>query len=346
MESLLLKDLDRAKLFNEFGNDDYESQSLINGNTTGIANLNNIRYSWVNPLYREMTGNFWLPEKVKMTSDKITINQLDEAELLATKDTLSFLIFLDNFQVANLPNISEYITCPSVRNLLTIQAFQEVIHSAAYQYILEALFPTLQRDEIYNRWRNNPALLKRNKSTTKIAEEFKLNPSLLNFKKVILQNYILEGVYFYQGFNFFDQLAHRSKLVQTDKQIDYIRTDELTHMGIFINLIKDIFTFDAADKKLIYDTMEESIAIETEWNHSVYGNNILGITTKSSEQYLQFIGDDRLNRIGLEKIYNVENPYSHIENSKKRGGTRGNFFEAAAITEYDTAESVGGWDEL
>ncbi len=334
------------KLFNELGFDDYDSQCIINGNSTGIANLNNVRYGWVNPLYREMLGNFWVPEKVKMTSDKISIKQLDDKELEAVKLTLSFLIFLDNFQIANLPNISEYITCPSVRNLLTLQSFQEVIHSSAYQYILEALFPTLQRDEIYNLWRSDSILLERNKHIASIADNFKKEPNFLNFKKVIMANLILEGIYFYQGFNFFDQLAHRSKLIQTDKEIDYIRVDEHTHLGIFVNLIKEIFDIKS-DSVWMYQMVKEAVENEIKWNHRVYGNNILGITKESSETFVKWLANERLGRIGLDPLYEAqENPYQHIENSKKKGGSRGNFFEAAAVTEYDTAESVEGWDEL
>lgn len=49
-----------VKLFNASGSDSYEDQAIIGGNPTGIANLNNVRYSWVQPLYRKMVGNFWI----------------------------------------------------------------------------------------------------------------------------------------------------------------------------------------------------------------------------------------------------------------------------------------------
>lgn len=337
--------LKSTPLFNEKGGDGFEDQAMIGGNPTGISNLNNIRYQWVNPLYRTMIGNHWIPQKVSLVEDRITLSELDEQEDKAVQDTLSFLIFLDSFQVNNLPNIAEYITCPGVKNLLTVQAFQEVIHSETYQYILEALYPSVKRDEIYNLWRENPTLKKRIKFVSDIAQKFVDNKDKDSFIDVVIANYILEGLYFYQGFGFFHQLAHRKKLVQTDKEITYIQTDELTHMGIFINILKELGVDNYKDR--ITHMFMQAVEQEIEWCHYVYGDKILGISKKSSESYVKWLANDRLARLGLEVVYEgVDNPYKHIENSSKQGGTRGNFFESSAITSYDKADSVGGWDDL
>lgn len=333
------------KLFNETGSDSFEAQALVGGNPTGISNLNNIRYSWVNPIYRTMIGNFWVPQRVSLVEDRVTFKELDESEEEAAKSTLSFLIFLDSFQVNNLPNIADYITCPGVKNLLTVQAFQEVIHSETYQYIMEALYPSMTRDEIYNRWRSDDELKKRIKFVADIAQAFVDDQNEETFIDVVIANYILEGLYFYQGFGFFHQLAHRKKLVQTDKEITYIQTDEMTHMGIFINMLKELGV--DKHKARIYKMFKEAVEQEISWSHYVYGDRILGISKKSSEQYVKYLANERLGRLGLSDLYdNVDNPYKHIENAAKTGSSRGNFFEAGSITSYDTSESVDGWDDL
>lgn len=275
----------------------------------------------------------------------MTIKNLTQDEDQAVRDTLSFLIFLDSFQTNNLPNIVEYITNPGVKNLIHVQTFQEVVHTEAYQYILESLYPSLERDAIYNRWRDNPVLQKRNKMVADIAEEFVEDRSEDSFKKVLCANLALEGVYFYQGFNLFDQLAHRKKLVQVDKEIDYIRRDELTHLGIFVNIIKEYDKKDVRD--IAYEVFEQAANQEIEWCKSTYGNKILGISEKSSENYVKYLVNDRLNRIGLEPLYEkVENPYKHIEQSQNEGGKRENFFESGAVTSYDMADSVDGWEDF
>ena len=218
--------INKVGVFNEDGNDEYDRQLIIGGNPTGIANMNTVRHRWATRLYDQMVGNFWIPQTVDMTDDKRTKDLLLDHEKQALYDTLGFLIFMDSFQVANLPNIADVVTSPIIKLCLGIQVFQEGIHTQSYQYIAETLLPTTERDAIYDRWKENPILRERIKHIADIANAYIENPTLSNFYKIIIANYILEGLYFYQGFNFFDQLSHRNKLVQCSKQIDFIRRDE------------------------------------------------------------------------------------------------------------------------
>lgn len=55
-----VRGLVRPKLFNVEGSDNASDHHIINGNPTGISNLNQQKYRWVNPLYRTMIGNFWI----------------------------------------------------------------------------------------------------------------------------------------------------------------------------------------------------------------------------------------------------------------------------------------------
>ncbi len=327
----------KTPIFNQNGDDSPESQKIFNGNPTGISNLNENGFKWTTPLYRTMLSNHWIPEKVDMTDDKKSLLSLSTHEAMATKDTLSFLIFLDSFQCINLPNIAQYITAPNIANLISIQQFQEVIHSQSYQYVLEALYPLTERDEIYNRWRNNPALLERIEFVSNEANRFNETPTLENFKRIIVMNFILESIYFYQGFMFFDQLVSRGKLLGTGSIIDYIRRDEMTHIGIFANIMRD--TFDEDDFIMAETMMLKAVNHEIKWSHNLYGNNILGISTQSSEDYMFNLGNDRLSRIGRNPIFEErEDPYSHLNSASKP-----NFFETT-VTDYSKADSIGGWD--
>lgn len=330
------------KLFNEDGSDSFEAQALIGGNPTGIANLNNQRYSWVRPIMREMLGNFWVPEKVGLDDDKPSLAQLTEDEDWSNRHTYSSLVFLDNYQIGNLPKIADVITNPGVRNLMVVQEFQEVIHSESYQYGLLSFYPSTERDSIYNLWRESEPLRQRNKAIALIGEEFQQEKSPESLMKVVVANLALEGIYFYGGFNFYDVLAHRGKLVQWNKIIDYIRRDEFTHMGIFCNIIKEL----KIPENIVYEIVEHAVNNESAWQKYAYGNRILGVTEKSSEDYAKWLGNDRLIRAGYAPLWeNVKNPYQAILESKKAGGSRVNFFETV-VTEYDTAASVDGWEDF
>ncbi len=57
-------DIQPNKLFNPTGDDNTQTRTIIKGNTTGLFNLNNTKYSWAKLMYTIMIGNFRIPEKI------------------------------------------------------------------------------------------------------------------------------------------------------------------------------------------------------------------------------------------------------------------------------------------
>lgn len=227
------------QLFNPQGNDD--NTSVVGGEPTGIFNLNNVRYSWTKQLYQAMVGNFWLPEKVSgLNKDKIEFGELREEERNAYKGILSFLIFLDSIQTNHIPNIASYISSPEIKLILSIHSYQEAIHSQSYATILESVVDSEERNEIYNFWRNDSVLLSRNEYICGIYEGFMNDKSKENFFRAVVANFLLEGIYFYNGFAFFDTLVDSGRMQATGRMIAYIRRDELTHLAVFSNIIRAI----------------------------------------------------------------------------------------------------------
>jgi ribonucleoside-diphosphate reductase beta chain len=335
--------LKEKSIFNEFGDDSVESKDIINGNSTGLMNLNSIKYSWTTKLEKIMLGNFWVPEKYSLVEDKVTIKELTDDEMESFKDTLSFLIALDSMQINNIPNLSDYITAPEVNGLFTIQGFQEYIHAKSYQYILNELFSSTEREEIYNRWRTNPLLLKRNKLIASKYQEFVDNKTLQNFKKALAADFALEGIYFYDGFNFFYQLEARNKAVGVASIIRAIENDEVTHVSFFQYLIKEIFDFNnPEDVKILHDAIHDATEEEIEWGHGNYGDKILGISTQSTEKHLKWLANNRCKILRIDQLYKGfnENPYQYLSQQKRE-----NFFETS-VTEYSMSTAVSGWDDF
>lgn len=335
--------LEKRKVFNAEGDDSPSNRLLIGGNTTGIANLNSVRYPWAVKLSKIMLDNFWRPEKVSLVEDKTTIKELTPDELEAYKNTLSFLIALDSMQTANLPNLSAYVTAPEVNAVFTIQGFQEYIHSQSYQYLLQELFPNLDREEIYNYWRTNPLLLERNKSIADKYEQFNSNPNPETFKIALAADFALEGIYFYHGFNYFYQLASRNKSVETAKMIKLIENDEVTHVSFMNYLIREQFDVNnPSDRAILVDTISEAVEQEVKWGKEVYGNRILGISEQSTEEFVKYLANQRAKVLGLGVLYRGfnKNPYAYLDTEKRE-----NFFETT-VTEYSQSTAVGGWDDF
>lgn len=339
----------RTPLFNPDGDDKAHNQLMINGNATGIANVNESRYKWATGLYDKMRENFWSHKKVSMAPDKATINDLTDHELEAHLDTLGFLVALDSFAVANLPNIMGYISAPNVRLCLAEQVSQEALHTQAYQYIAEETLTKAQRDSIFCRWKDNPLLAKRISFLECIGSAFLANDTIENFVRVCAANYALESIFFYQGFNFYDQLASRKLLVATQKDISYIRIDELTHVHIFKNILKAVRDETDVDvDSIVLSVIKEAVHQEIEWGKHIYGSRILGINETTIEDYCFYIGNKRLGEMGIDKAFpDRENPYKHLVElqSESGKGVKQNFFETN-VTAYDKPESLGGWDDF
>ena len=342
----------RKKLFNILGDDSVINRQMIKGNVTNLFNLNNVKYQWANKLYRLMMENFWIPEKVSLFDDKRAYNELTAHEQKAYDGILSFLVFLDSIQTNNLPNINDYITAPEVNLILAIQTYQEAVHSQSYAYIIESIIPTDKREDIYNRWRDDKVLLERNKYIAEVYQNFVDNRNDKNFAQVLIANFLLEGLYFYNGFNFFYNLASRSLMIGTADEIKYINRDELTHCVIFANIIKEIKKeypqFFNDDE--IYDMFKIAVEQEITWSNHIIGNNVMGISEKTIEEYTKFMANKRLKEIGFEPIYEGydKNPYQHLENisdTNGEGSVKGNFFEAN-VSSYNQSTAIEGWDDI
>ena len=339
-------------IFNVHGNDDVAVRKIIGGNVTNLFNLNNVKYTWANKLYRVMMENFWIPEKVSLFDDKRSYAELTPAEQKAYDGILSFLVFLDSIQTNNLPNISEYITAPEINLILAIQTYQEAVHSQSYAYIIESIIPEDKRNAVYEKWREDPVLLERNQYIAEIYQRFLDEKTPHNFARVLVANFLLEGIYFYNGFNFFYNLASRSLMMGTADEIKYINRDELVHCVIFSNMIKEIWRTnpDFFDEKEVYAMFAEAAEREIAWSNHIIGDGVMGITRQSTEAYTKFITNQRLQEIGLEPLYKGfdKNPYPHLEkiaDTAGEGSVKGNFFEVN-ISAYNQSSAVEGWEEI
>jgi len=339
----------RNVIFNPQGDDALASRRIIKGNTTGLFNLNEVKYSWARNMYQVMVGNFWVPEKVGgLSEDAIMYKNLTPGEQRAYRGIISFLTFLDSIQTVNLPRFSDYITSPEVNLVLAIQSYQEAIHSQSYTTILETVVDAKERDAIYYFWRDDEVLLKRNQFIGQIYQDFHDDPGDANFFRALIGNYLLEGLYFYNGFAFFDSLVYNSKMTATGRMINYIRRDELTHVTLFANIIKEIRKEfpSMVNEDVIVAMFERAVDQEIEWTDHIIGDDVPGITGVTTRQYTRWLANERIRQLGLDNLYprQTDNPYKYLEALADNNSERTNFFEST-VTNYTQSSSMNGtWD--
>ncbi len=337
----MIENIRRKKIFNEQG--ERGTQRMINGNSTNLREWNRIKYQWANKLYQNMLDNFWQPKDVSLVADVKEFGSLTPHERRAFDKTISFLNFLDSIQVENLPNLGAYITAPEVSDCLTNQALQETIHAKSYSVILDTVCDPATRDAIYDQWREDEHLLKRNKFIAGLYQNFVDEQNDITFIHAVMANYLLESLYFYSGFAFFHSLARQGKMTGTDTMIKYIQKDELTHVVLFRNIINElrvenptIFTkeFDQGLSNMVRLAVEQEI----EWGHYVTNDQILGLRNDVITRYIKFLGNERSGWIGLPILYPdcTENPIKWIESLEDTNKIKTDFFEQK-VTSYSKA---------
>src|SRR5687767_11307045 len=124
---------------------------VING-STDVNQLVPFKYQWAWEKYLSACANHWMPQEIQMSRD-IALwkdpNGLTEDERRIVKRNLGFFVTADSLAANNIVlGTYRHITAPECRQFLLRQAFEEAIHTHAYQYITESL--GLDEAEIFN----------------------------------------------------------------------------------------------------------------------------------------------------------------------------------------------------
>ena len=312
-----MEQLKKKALFNEHGDIEVTKRRMINGNTTNLNDFNNMKYPWVSDWYRQAMNNFWVPEEIILNQDVKDYRRLSKAEKTAYDKILSFLVFLDSLQTANLPNVSAYITANEVNLCLTIQAFQEALHSQSYSYMLDTICEPQERNDILYQWKNDPLLLERNRFIGDQYNAFQENRDAFHLVRMMMANYILEGIYFYSGFMFFYNLGRMGKMPGSASEIRYINRDENTHLWLFHNILRELQKeepqlFAPSYQKIYTDMLRTGVEEECRWARHVIGSDIEGLNIDMVVDYIRYLGNKRARDLQLGDLFedNREEPQS------------------------------------
>jgi ribonucleoside-diphosphate reductase beta chain len=324
------------------------------------ADLNQLvpfKYDWAWQKYLDGCANHWMPQEINMNAD-IALwknpNGLTADERLVVKRNLGFFSTADSLVANNLVlAIYRLITNPECRQYILRQAFEEAIHTHAYQYCIESL--GMDEGEIFNMYHEVPSVAKKASWGLKYTQELSdpnFNTGTIETDKALLKNLIafyccLEGIFFYCGFTQILSMGRRNKMTGTSEQFQYILRDESMHLNFGIDMINQIKIenpqlWDDAMKREATQMILQATQLEIEYARDTMPRGVLGMNAVMMEEYLQFIANRRLVQIGLpEQFKGVKNPFpwmSEIMDLRKEK----NFFETRVI-EYQTGGALS-WD--
>jgi ribonucleoside-diphosphate reductase beta chain len=327
------------------------STAIINGKCSNVLNWDDVSYPWAYPKYKRMLANFWTPFEINMSADIKQFPSLTEAEKEAFLKIIGLLALLDSIQTDYAGRVVDYITDSSINALMIMLAQQEVIHNHSYSYVLSSLVPKHVQDEVFDFWRNDPILRKRNDFVTNGYKEFSENPTVENFLKSIVFDVILEGLFFYSGFAFFYNLARNQKMVATSTMINYINRDEHIHVDLFVKIFKEVCNeypeYQPILKDFVNETFQKAAELEIEWGKYIIGNRIDGLNIKDIEDYIKFYANVRCHQLGFDRPFEGyrTNPLKWIRAYEEIDLGKSDFFEQRS-RQYTKVSIDNGFDEL
>lgn len=331
---------------------DVRMKRLINCNQVDVNQLMPLKYKWAWEHYLNSCANHWMPTEVPMAKD-IELwksDRLSQDERLLVMRNLGFFSTAESLVGNNIVlAIFRHVTNPEARQYLLRQAFEEAIHTHTFHYIVESL--SLDEREVFNMYHEVPSIAQKDDFEMKLTAQV-LEPTFnteshegaQKFLENLIGYYIImEGIFFYSGFAMILSLHRQNKLTGIGEQFQYILRDETNHLNFGIDLINGIKEENPAlwseeFQTHIYNLIDEAVELEIAYALDCLPRGILGLNAQMFRDYVMYIADRRLERIGLKVRYKRKNPFPWMSETIDLQKEK-NFFETR-VTEYQNAGSL------
>ena len=324
--------------------------------TKNIAGVNRIlphkhKYAW--DLFLKSCANNWMPTEISMQNDikQWKNNEITEDEKLLVKRCLGFFAGSESLVGNNLLlSAFRYVTDAECRQYILRQAFEESLHNLTVVYICDSL--DLDIYEVFNAYETIPSIKAKDDFLMQItndisAQDFDANS--IEGKQEILRNFltywiVCEGTFFFSGFAMLLALGRQNKLQGISDQIKYTLRDESSHIAFGTYLINTIIeqepeVWTKEMQNEFVEHMKKAVELEIAYAHDVLPTGILGLNADMFVDYMHYIGNRRLEAIGLDyRFPSDKNPFPWL-GEVVDVQAMGNFFERR-VREYQQSGSL------
>ena len=334
---------------------DVSEKRLINCHAVDVNQLMPLKYAWAWEHYLNGCANHWMPTEVAMGAD-IALwksGKLSADERLVIMRNLGFFATAESLVANNITlALFRHVTNAECRQYLLRQAFEEAIHTHTFHYIVESL--GLDEREVFGMYHEIPAIAAKDElemALTADVLDADFTTSTFAGAQKFLENLvgyyvIMEGIFFYAGFAMILSFHRQNRMKGIGEQFQYILRDETVHLNFGIDLINgikaenpELWTTDFQDQ--LVAKIRQAVTLEIAYAEDCLPNGVLGLNAGLFEEYVQFIADRRLERVGLPRQYRARNPFPWMSETIDLGKEK-NFFESR-VTEYRSGSSLS-WD--
>ena len=292
-----------------------------------------IKHPEIWAFYKKAEAAIWTAEELDYSADLKDWESLTKDEKYFLEHILAFFAGSDGIVLENLMStFSTEVQWPEARAFYALQNYIEVVHSQTYSQLIETFIAdTLRKKELFEAIETIPCVSKKAKWAFRW-----MNPMTKPFRERLLGFIIVEGVFFSGSFCAIFWMISRGKMTKAlGKSNELIARDEGLHTQFGIMLYKELL--EKCDEETVHEIFREAVEIEREFICESLPCRLIGMNSDLMCQYIQFVADVLISRLGYKKIYNVVNPFPFMNLNNIQGKT--NFFEQR-VTEYQRAHSV------
>ena len=279
-------------------------------------------------MYKDAIKNTWTVDEVDFNSDvKDLHSKLNPAESHLISRLVAFFATGDSIVGNNLVlNLYKHVNSPEARLYLSRQLYEEALHVQFYLTLLDTYIPDMkEREKAFSAIDNIPSIKKKADFSFKWMDSIQTLDSLhtTEDRRKFLMNMIcfaccIEGLFFFGAFAYVYFLRSKGLLNGLATGTNWVFRDESAHIEFAMEVI-DIARreqpelFDSRMQDMVITMLNEAIDCELSFAQDILDNGLAGLSLKDMKTYLQFIADQRLNRLGIPSQFNVKNPFPFME---------------------------------
>lgn len=306
--------------------------------------LRPMKYPQFYDMYKNAIKNTWTVEEIDFSSD---INDLRTKMTPAERHLISRLVAFfatgDSIVGNNLVlNLYKHINAPEARLYLSRQLYEEALHVQFYLTLLDTYIPDVnERAKAFSAIDTIPSIQRKAQFCFKWMDSINTMDRIETVedrRKFILNlacfAACIEGLFFFGAFAYVYYLRSKGLLDGLASGTNWVFRDESSHMQFAFEVIEtarkeDPSLFSPQLNDMITQMITEAVECEMAFAEDVLEFGIAGLSKKDMREYLQYIGDQRLESLHIAPKWGSKNPFGFMELQDVQELT--NFFERKVV---------------
>tara|TARA_Y100001958_G_C21247623_1_gene579206 strand:- start:5926 stop:6906 length:981 start_codon:yes stop_codon:yes gene_type:complete len=302
-----------------------------------------IKHDEVWKMYKKAEANFWTAEEIDLSKDLNDFNEkMNEDEKYFVENVLAFFAASDGIVNENLgERFYNEVQIQEAKFFYGFQIAVENIHSETYSLLIDTYVKDInKKHKLLNAIETIPSVQKKAEWALKWIEN-----KDATFGTRVIAFAAVEGIFFSGSFCAIFWLKKRGLMPGLCHSNELISRDEGLHTE-FAVLVYSMLV-DKPSKETVIEIIREAVELEKEFITDSLPCALIGMNKNLMKQYIEYVSDRLLLMLGIDKIFNVENPFDWMELISVQGKT--NFFEKrvgeyANIANSDVTDNVFSTD--